>query len=176
MPDPDPTASRVGRALVAALATVALLSLGFSLVLPLATITYAEDQSVTETVGTLWQEGIDHGFTDGGGAPTVTYAFVLLVITLSAVVAMLSCAVLMGGPLGPRGARAVRASSIVLLVGAAWMAFRPVRLAELAGEWNERGVPATAGAGVWWLLAGAVAFAALTVPTAVRELWREDPA
>lgn len=175
MPDLDPTASRVGRALVAALAMVTLLSLGFSLVLPLATITYAEDESATETVGTLWQEGIDHGFTDGGGAPTLTYAFVLLVITLSAVVAMLFCAVLMGGPLGPRGARAVRVSSILLLVGAAWMAFRPLRLAELASEWNERGVPAT-GAGVWWLLAGAVAFAALTVPTAVRELWSEEKA
>lgn len=45
-------------------------------------------------------------------------------------------------------------------------------LADLATEWNEYDAPTVIdGAGVWWLLGGAVVFAAATIPGSVRALW-----
>lgn len=169
-----PTAAGVGQALVAALATLALLVLGFSLLMPVMVIRTPAG-SVTETPGTLWQEGIDHGFTDGGGADALVPAVMLTVVVLATVTAMYLCVLLMGGSLGRRGALALRVSSVVLLLGGAWMALRATWLVELAEEWNERDQAATGGPGAWWVLAGAVVLAALCWPRPVRELWTARP-
>ncbi|GAA4668354.1 hypothetical protein [Nocardioides nanhaiensis] len=169
-----PTVAQVGRALVAALATLTLLVLGFSLVIPVMVI-QTSTGTVTETPGTLWQEGIDHGFTDGGGANALVPAAMLTVVVLATVTAMYLCALLMGGSLGRRGALALRISSVVLLLGGAWMALRTTWLVELAEGWNERDQAATGGPGAWWVLAGAVVLAALCWPRPVRELWTARP-
>lgn len=175
MPVDDPTAARVGCALVAALASIALMTLGLALVVPVAVVLPGEDASVTETVGTLWQEGIDHGFTDGGGADALVPAFLVLVVVLAAVAALYLCTLLLGGSLGSRGALTLRVASVVLLLGAAWLALRGTWVAGLAADWNERGEPVERGPGGWVLMAGAIVVAALALPRPVRELWTAGP-
>lgn len=164
---------RIRRALTSVLATASLLLLGLGLLLPLATVESLPDSRTRESVATLWQEGIDHGFTDGGGADTVVRAVALLAVTLAALVAAWSAVLMYGGDIGPTGARVARVVGAVLLFGAAWMGFQAHRLTELAVEWNER-EPETvvAGAGAWWLLAGAVVFASATLPPSAQWLWR----
>lgn len=171
----DPV-ERVRRALTSVLATATLLLLALGFVLPLTTIEALPDSRIHESVATLWQEGIDHGFTDGGGAGTLVWAVALLVVTLAALVAAWSAALMFGGGIGPRGALVARCSALVLLLGATWMGFQAHRLTELAVEWNERDAETVvAGAGAWWLLAGAVVFAAATLPPSAQWLWRSAP-
>lgn len=172
----DPV-EQVRRALTSVLASATLLLLVLGLVLPVVTIDALPDSRIRESVVTLWQEGIDHGFTDGGGADTLVWALALLVVTLAALVAAWSAALMFGGGVGPTGARVARVAAVVLLIGATWMGFQVHRLTELAVEWNEREPAAVvAGAGVWWLLAGAVLFAAATLPPSAQWLWRAAPA
>ena len=168
----DVTIGQVRQAINALLATVVLLLLALGLALPVATIDAAATFHVTESVFTLWQEAIDDGFTDGGGAGTVLQGVLLLVVTLAALVAAWSAARMFGGDVGRTGAVVARVAALVLLLGAAVMAFNNHRLSELAGEWNDASDPTVVGgAGVWWLLGGAVVFAAAALPGPVRRLW-----
>lgn len=163
---------QVRKALTSVLATATLLLLALGLVLPLVTIESDPDRRTHESVGTLWQEGIDHGFTDGGGADTVLQALLLLVVTIAALVAAWSAALMFGGGIGRTGTAVARVSALVLLLGATVMAFNAHRLTELATEWNEYDDPTViGGAGGWWLLGGAVVFATATLPGSVRALW-----
>lgn len=175
MADQHLTLDQIRRAVVSVLATLAVLLLGLGLFLPIATVESGESYRAQESALTLWQEAVDDGFTDGGGAGTVTWGVVLLVITLAALVGVWTAALMFGGGIGPTGARVARVAGAVLLVGATWMAFRAGRLAELAQEWNDpRDSVVTTGAGVWWLLAGAVVLAAATLPPSVQRLWRAE--
>lgn len=173
----DVTIDQVRQAISALLATLVLLLLALGLALPVATIDAAVSFHVTESVFTLWQEAIDDGFTDGGGASTVLQGVLLLVVTLAALVAAWTAARMFGGNVGRTGVLVARLASLVLLLGAAVMAFHNHRLTELAGEWNDASDPTVVGgAGVWWLLGGAVVFAAAALPGPVRRLWcRPDP-
>lgn len=169
----DPPLERLARGVVAALASVALMTLALALVIPVGRVVSADDgpSGVSESVGTLWQEGIDHGFTDGGGAEALVPAFLMLVVVLAAVAAIYLCALLVGGRLGHSGARPVRVVAVLLLLGAAWLGLRSVWVAELVVEWNAGTGVGVGAPGGWWLLAGAIVFAALALPRPVRELW-----
>lgn len=173
--DDDPGSVRVARALVTALASIALMTLALALVIPVGRVVSSDDgrDGVSESVGTLWEEGIDHGFTDGGGAEALVPAFLMLLVVLATVAALYLCALLIGGRLGGTGARAARVIAVVLLLGAAWVGLRGVWVAGLVAEWNVDSGEAAVAPGGWWLLAGAIVFAALTLPAPVRDLWRE---
>lgn len=168
----DENAAGIAQAIRSLLATMTLLLLALGLVLPVATLDAPPSFHATESVATLWQEAIDEGFTDGGGAATVLQGLLLLVVTIAALTAAWSAALMFGGDTGPRGTAVARVASLVLLLGATAMGFNAHRLAELAAEWNSRDdTTVVAGAGVWWLLGAAVVFASATLPGSVRALW-----
>lgn len=174
MPAPDATAPDAGKALVAALATLTLAQLALGLLLPIVTFRFSSDYTTTERVITLWQEALDEGLTEDGGASVVLRGVLLLVVVIAALLAMWSVTLMYGGGIGNVGTTLARGSSAVLLVGAAVLAFYEPDLVRLAGTWNNaHEATPDRGLGAWWFLSGAVTCTALTLPGPVRALWSD---
>lgn len=178
MTEQESTTDQVSRALVASHATISGLLILCGLFLPVTTIHASRIGDSKESLATLWQDGLDNGFNDGGGGDAVLPALLLLVMVLTALTCVWWCALLLGGRIGTTGTTIAVVASVLLLIGALWLAFAIDSVADLALDWYELedGVVET-GPGVWLLLGGAVCFAATVLPSPVRRLWSTvDPA